>query len=426
MANPETQTPNLARVRAFDSVGLAGTMTEAAGRLFLTQPAISRSVLGLERELRTALLERTYRGASLTEEGRIFGRRTRRAFERIDIALGVLLGLPHSADDIQRISRKLTDAHLRSLIALARAGNFRRAAASLGISEPSLHRSARGCERLIGAPLFRRTADGIVLSRQGADLARSFALAATELMAGVDELAFKSGKASTSMKIGVLALAPKRLLAMAAELVSHQYPTAQLTILEAGYDALVDRMRSGQIDFIFGALRDPSPSNDIAEESLFDDPYCIVCRTGHPLTRMPRPGRADLRQFDWIFPTPALPRRDVLDKLIQRWQLRERVQMETDSLGVITSGLVTSDRIGLLPRGFVGAELRMGMLAALDLPVPHVRRKIGITSRAGWLPTDMHTQFLLHLRDLCRQERANPRPNGRSRAEKARGEVRGK
>lgn len=380
-------------------------MTEAASRLFLTQPAISRSILGLERELRTTLLERTYRGASMTEEGRIFGRRTRRAFEQIDSALGAVLGMPPRADDIQRISRKLSDAHVRSLIALARTGNFRRAAANLGISEPSLHRSARGCERLIGVPLFRRTAEGVLLSRQGADLARRFTLAATEISSGIDELAFRSGKASTSMKIGVLALAPKRLLAMAAEQVLRRYPTAQVTILEAGYDALVDRMRSGQIDFVFGSLRDPPPSTDIAEEPLFDDPYCIVCRPGHPLTRMRRPGRANLREFDWIFPAPALPRREVLDKLIQRWRLRGRVQLETDSLGMITSGLVTSDRIGLLPRGFVGAELRTGMLAALGIPVPHVRRRIGITSREGWLPTDMHTQFLSCLRNLCQQER---------------------
>jgi DNA-binding transcriptional LysR family regulator len=379
-------------------------MTEAAGRLFLTQPAISRSISGLERDLRTTLLERTYRGTSLTEEGRIFGRRTRRAFEQIDIALGAALGMSPRADDVLRVSRQLSDAHVRSLIALARAGNFRRAAANLGISEPSLHRSARGCERLIGAPLFRRTADGVLLSRQGADLARRFTLAATEIKAGVDELAFRSGKASTSTRIGVLALAPKRLLAMAAAQVLQRYPTARVTILEAGYDALVDRMRSGQIDFIFGALRDPPPSADIIEEPLFDDPYCIVCRTDHPLTRMRRPGRADLRQFDWIFPTPALPRREVLDKLIQRWRLRGRVQLETDSLGMITSALVTSDRIGLLPRGFLGAELRTGMLAALSIPVPHVRRRIGITSREGWLPTDMHMQVLLRLRTLCQQE----------------------
>jgi DNA-binding transcriptional LysR family regulator len=154
-------------------------MIEAAGRLFLTQPAVTRSILGLERELLTTLLERTYRGSVVTEEGRIFGRRTRRAFEQIDIALGVILGISPRTDAIVRLSRKLSDAHLRSLIAIAQAGNFRKAAINLGISEPSLHRSARGCERLIGVPLFRRTTDGVVLSKQGADLARWFALAAT-------------------------------------------------------------------------------------------------------------------------------------------------------------------------------------------------------------------------------------------------------
>ena len=422
MNGPQTRIPNLARLRAFDSVGVAGSMIEAAGRLFLTQPAVTRSILGLEREMRTTLLQRTYRGSFVTEEGRIFGRRTRRAFEQIDIALGVILGIHPRADAVVRLSRKLSDAHLRSLIAIAQAGNFRKAATNLRISEPSLHRSARGCERLIGVPLFRRTTDGVVLSRQGANLARRFALAATEIKAGIDELAIRSGTAPTSMKIGVLALAPKRLLALAAEQVLNRYPQAQLTVLEAGYDELIERMRSGQIDFIFGALRDPQRSADIAEEPLFDDPYSIVCRTGHPLTRIRRPARADLRQFEWIFPTPALPRRAVLDKLIQRWRLPAHVQLETDSLGLIMSALATSNRIGLLPRGFVGAELRTGMLSAVDVAVPHVRRKVGVTSRAGWLPTGMHTHFLSCLRDLCQQERLTLWPMKRvTSASKARG-----
>jgi LysR family transcriptional regulator of gallate degradation len=404
MTNPETRIPTIARLRAFDGVALAGTMSEAADRLFLTQPAVTRSIVALERELRTALLDRTYRGSFLTEDGRVFGRRTRRAFDQIDLALSLALDVPARSEAIARLSRKVSDAHLRSLIAIARSGNFRKAATRLRISEPSLHRAARGCEKLIGMPLFRRTADGVVLSRQGADLARRFALAAAEIKAGVDELAIRSGTASATMKIGVLTLAPKRLLAVAVEEVLQRYPQAQLTILEAAYDELIDGMRSGQIDFIFGALRDPPPFSDIAEEPLFDDPYCIVCRPRHPLTRVRRPTRADLRQYDWIFPAPALPRRAVLDTLIRRWQLRTTVQLETDSLGLITSALATSNRIGLLPHGFVRAEVRAGALAALDVAVPHVRRTVGITSRTGWLPTDVHTEFLLRLRDLCQQE----------------------
>src|ERR1700740_867996 len=100
MPSPETRIPNIARLRAFDGVALAGTMSEAADRLFLTQPAVTRSIVALERELRTALLDRTYRGSFLTEDGRVFGRRTRRAFEQIDLALGPALGVPARSDDI--------------------------------------------------------------------------------------------------------------------------------------------------------------------------------------------------------------------------------------------------------------------------------------------------------------------------------------
>lgn len=56
-------------LRAFYEVGRCGSFTEAAERLCLTQPAISKGVSGLEASLGIALLERTSRQVSLTEAG---------------------------------------------------------------------------------------------------------------------------------------------------------------------------------------------------------------------------------------------------------------------------------------------------------------------------------------------------------------------
>lgn len=56
-------------LRAFYEVGRCGSFTEAADRLCLTQPAISKGVSGLEASLGIALLERTSRQVHLTEAG---------------------------------------------------------------------------------------------------------------------------------------------------------------------------------------------------------------------------------------------------------------------------------------------------------------------------------------------------------------------
>lgn len=60
---------NLQALRVFVAVADAGSFTRAASRLNLSQPAVSKAVLGLERQLGLPLLERGARGVRLTEAG---------------------------------------------------------------------------------------------------------------------------------------------------------------------------------------------------------------------------------------------------------------------------------------------------------------------------------------------------------------------
>ncbi len=60
---------DLTRLRYFAAVAEAGSFSRAAAALHLTQPSLSRQVQLLEEELKQRLLERTGRGAVLTEAG---------------------------------------------------------------------------------------------------------------------------------------------------------------------------------------------------------------------------------------------------------------------------------------------------------------------------------------------------------------------
>ncbi|MCK9914012.1 LysR family transcriptional regulator [Microbacteriaceae bacterium K1510] len=413
---PEFRLPRLNRLRAFEGVRVAGAMSGAASRLHLTQPAITRSIRELEHELGATLFKRAAGGSFLTTEGTLFGRRTGRFFAQLNTAVADAVDADAASDEVARLTRKISDGHIHGLLAIAQAGNFRRAAQALGIAEPTLHRAARSLERLLGVALYRLQAGGISLSPAGAELARRFAVASVEIKAGLDELAAQRGSAATSMTIGLLVLAPKRLLSSAAEKVLESHPKARLKLREASYQELVNELRNGTIDVIFGALRAPPPFGDVREEALFEDPYCVVCRRNHPLARVKRPRRADLRAYDWIFPTASLPRRAVLDDLIGKWRLSSRLQIETDSLGAVTSLLAVSDRLSLLPRNYVFGEDRSAQLKILDVPVPHARRMVGLTTRRDWLPTALHAAFVDRLRDVSKVHRASaaPKRNGRA------------
>jgi DNA-binding transcriptional LysR family regulator len=68
-----------ARLRAFAAVAREESFSRAAERLFVSQPAISKHVASLERELGTTLVIRRPRGATLSPTGRVLAEYVLRA-----------------------------------------------------------------------------------------------------------------------------------------------------------------------------------------------------------------------------------------------------------------------------------------------------------------------------------------------------------
>jgi DNA-binding transcriptional LysR family regulator len=58
-------------------------------------------------------------------------------------------------------------------------------------------------------------------------------------------------------------------------------PNTKTLIYEVPYPSLLESLRSGTIDFIYGILRQSDETGDIVEETLFQDPYVIAVRRGH-------------------------------------------------------------------------------------------------------------------------------------------------
>src|SRR5260370_33447154 len=60
------------QVQAFLEVARTGNVSRAAEALYVTQPALTARIQGLEKELGEALFVRTGRGVRLTDAGRVF------------------------------------------------------------------------------------------------------------------------------------------------------------------------------------------------------------------------------------------------------------------------------------------------------------------------------------------------------------------
>lgn len=77
---------NLSGYKIFYEVASCGNISKAAKELYISQPAISKSIVKLEDSLETRLFNRNSRGVSLTEEGEILYSHIKNAFESINAA----------------------------------------------------------------------------------------------------------------------------------------------------------------------------------------------------------------------------------------------------------------------------------------------------------------------------------------------------
>ena len=80
---------NIQQLRYVVATAEHGSMTAAAAALFVAQPALSRAVRLLERELGVTLFARAGRGIALTPEGEAFIARARKVLRSLDALRGI-------------------------------------------------------------------------------------------------------------------------------------------------------------------------------------------------------------------------------------------------------------------------------------------------------------------------------------------------
>lgn len=150
---------NFRHLRAFCEVAVLGSISGAAHRVHLSQPAVTQAIAKLEAQVGVALFERTTEGLLLTEPGDLFRLRAERAIQHIEE------GTRPSARRGQKqtggsgggtaggFGRRITAAQLRALLAVAKTGSFSRGARLIGMSQSALYRMARSLEKDAGVEL---------------------------------------------------------------------------------------------------------------------------------------------------------------------------------------------------------------------------------------------------------------------------------
>lgn len=107
----------LQQLRYVTMVAEMGTITEAANRLYISQPSLTNAIHELEKEMNIVIFNRTNKGISLSREGEDFLGYARQILEQAAILEDKLWVNPDCG--LKTRGWEETDASLRNMVAAA-------------------------------------------------------------------------------------------------------------------------------------------------------------------------------------------------------------------------------------------------------------------------------------------------------------------
>ena len=393
---------NLMQIRAFEQVVITGSVSRAANELFRTQSAITRAIHDLEVTLGVTLFERHAGGMRLTDLGECVLPRARRALEELHRIPHCLAKLPGGIKRPEIEPLWLFNVRrLQIFTTLCQTQHMQTVAAYLGLSQPAVSAALSILENGAGVGLLERTPRGMIPSLAGREIEPYIRRALNELRHIPADIAARNGVLTGTVRVGALPLGRTRLLPQAIVMLTARYPGVRVVTNESAFDVLATEMRSGNIDFIFGALRGGQGALDTYNEALFTEKMVLLARHGHPLARMDT-RHADLRTARWVLPRSGSPARHLLNTSFQAMGIPSPDPVvETGDLALVRGLLMQSDMLAAVSAHQLEVELASGDLVALPIVLPDTERAIGLTLRTGCLHSPAAKALLSCLREIC-------------------------
>lgn len=193
---------------------------------------------------------------------------------------------------------------LLTFLTIHRRGGFSAAAGELNRSQPAVSRRIALLEAELGAPVFERTASGVILSQVGQAL-----LPHAERTLAALEDARQAVQAVRGADAGPLSLAAVGTLAgpnLTAVLkrFTAQAPGVALSLTTATSSQISDLVRRGEATLGLRYFEDRSP--DLQHHAMAPEVLVVTCAPDHPLAGRTVAGLAALRDEHWL----AFPRLD--------------------------------------------------------------------------------------------------------------------
>ncbi|HKW80246.1 MAG TPA: LysR family transcriptional regulator [Casimicrobiaceae bacterium] len=207
-----------------------------------------------------------------------------------------------------RIGRRVKLRDLQILRAVVRWGSMAKAAAQLGMSQPSVSEAMRSLEDALGVRLLDRSPRGVEATIYARALLKRADVVFDELKQGIRDIEFLAHPTAGEVTIGCPESLAAGFVPAVIDRLSRRYPklTVHVVLAQPGEQEFRE-LRERSVDLLLGRLFRPLGADDIVVDALCDDTFFVVAGAHTAWARRRRISVAELMNEPWIlFPATSL------------------------------------------------------------------------------------------------------------------------
>lgn len=271
---------------------------------------------------------------------------------------------------------------LECLVAVSEHGSFRKAATSLGISQPALSAQVQAVELLLGVQVFERDRRSVLVTPAGEDIVGR-AREALVSVDGVCDAARRRGEPLVGqLRVGVIPTVAPYWLPVLMPPVRAKYPRLEMILREDQTHRLLAQLAAGQLDVALLAI---PVLGDFTTATVCREAFVLAAPRGADILRR----RGKLTDHDLDGQTVLLLEdghclRDQALAVCERGGAIESMSMRATSLPTLVQMVAGGLGVTLLPEAAAGALVQArGPIEIASFAAPVPGRTLGLAWRTS-------------------------------------------
>lgn len=287
---------------------------------------------------------------------------------------------------------------LRYFLAVAKKGNFSRAAEHCNISQPSLSQQIQKLEEELGERLFNRLKRCATLTSAGEALLPRATRIVNEVEAARNDVADASDIIRGHVSVGVLPTVAPYLLPRVLPLVTRECPGIDVLIHEEPTSHLLRMAGACEIDMAI--ISPPIQDDRFTVESLLDEELMLAVPPTHPMARKRTIQLSDLDGQRFILMKEGHCLGNQALRFCERGELLPRIAFRSAQLETIQALVAAGVGISLIPK-MACRSTQSHKPVYRSLAKPRPRRNISVIWHKEQHHSKAAREFLRLLRAAC-------------------------